>query len=77
MVWAAFWAIFSRTHLVTLVCTALTTAFRTESVLTMKADASILDPILPNTIFPILDIFERFSCKYVQNFLQICEKYFY
>jgi hypothetical protein len=34
-----------------------------------------LDPILPNTIFPILHIFVRFSHKYVYNFLQFCEKW--
>jgi hypothetical protein len=33
-----------------------------------------LAPILPNTIFQILNILVRFSYKYVLRFLQICEK---
>jgi hypothetical protein len=33
------------------------------------------DPILPNSISPILDIFEIFYYKYLLNFLQICEKW--
>jgi hypothetical protein len=32
-----------------------------------------LDPILSNSISPIIHIFVRFFYKYVWNYLQICE----